>query len=467
MIFYHNRKLMLCQCCKSLNLYYLSIDPRYFIFTEIDQLQGNQRMWYVLVQEEQLGPMTFQEVLEFYYKDMITRENLVWRDGMAGWQSLDQTQEFIEVLFKGQVVTAVQPQVVPSFEVQKTPIESNPAIQAIDVKVNEIVVESTSHFAFPEDLFVPKNQVKNPTPMPQNPFGTLNTSGFESRSNQLNISQSPEPSRFSTPVPQNQDNGKVIDSALLSVFDQKSTGHVEIKKQKSKIGLYIGIAVVLAATVIFFVVVTQQDQTQDPNPEQKTTVSQTTTAVNPTPIEEIKPITTPTIIADQGVSNAQVPTVVDQGMPALQADALVITDVEINAEDVIDLEISEIDVQGLKTPKTNTQGIKKTNTTPVKTTTTPVNSAPKAILTRGDIASVVSQNQASITSCLSMDDSLKGTTQNVQIKIQKNGTVSMSQATSPKLRNSPAKACIENKIKALKFPAFTSEPMDVPLPLKF
>ena len=58
-------------------------------------------MWYALVQDEQLGPMSFNEVIDFYYKDIITSETLLWREGLAEWAPISQLREFKDLLFQG------------------------------------------------------------------------------------------------------------------------------------------------------------------------------------------------------------------------------------------------------------------------------------------------------------------------------------------------------------------------------
>jgi len=64
-------------------------------------------MWYALVQEEQLGPMSFNEVIDFYYKDIITSETLLWREGLKEWVPIIQVQEFKELLFQGDFLSPV------------------------------------------------------------------------------------------------------------------------------------------------------------------------------------------------------------------------------------------------------------------------------------------------------------------------------------------------------------------------
>jgi len=62
-------------------------------------------MWYALVQDEQLGPMDFDEIIDFYYKDIISSDTLLWREGLSGWLPISQIKEFKDLLFQGVFVS--------------------------------------------------------------------------------------------------------------------------------------------------------------------------------------------------------------------------------------------------------------------------------------------------------------------------------------------------------------------------
>ena len=66
-------------------------------------------MWYALVQDEQLGPMDFDEVIDFYYKDIISSETLLWREGLSGWLPISQIYEFKKLLFQGEFLSPSEP----------------------------------------------------------------------------------------------------------------------------------------------------------------------------------------------------------------------------------------------------------------------------------------------------------------------------------------------------------------------
>ena len=70
--------------------------------------ERNEEVWYVLLQGEELGPMSFDEILDFYYKDVVTSESLLWREGWTDWVSIVQIPEFNELLFQGAIISPSQ-----------------------------------------------------------------------------------------------------------------------------------------------------------------------------------------------------------------------------------------------------------------------------------------------------------------------------------------------------------------------
>jgi hypothetical protein len=453
-------------------------------------------MWYVLVQEEQLGPMSFQDVLELYYKDMITQDTFVWRDGMAEWLPISMVPEYVEILFKGAILNVPATnfnQTDSSIPAQSTPLDTQSQNASSDPQnasshpknASSHMVESTRHFAFPEELL------------------QLKPTAQTAQSNQdlLISQQSPSPNLI-TPIPR-QEEIKVNDSALLSVFNQNQADQIkliEIKPQKSKLPMILGL-IALVSVVIVIVVIQLQTPKNLSNEanlsvknETPNLVTHQAVIVPDAQIPQLKPEIVnqeePSQVANQQAANQQVANqqvanqqvannqvIADQSLviPTIQLDqgiALNPTNptnpTEVNPQDdSVDLEIAEINVQDPKTPKKNPNNQNTASKVPnqQKTTVPPVATTTKQTLSRGDIDQVVAQNKANVQSCLSQDATLTGT-QTVVIKIQKNGTVSSDQASSPKLRNSPAKSCIEGKVKSFKFPAFNGEPMEIPLPLK-
>ena len=62
---------------------------------------ASEEVWFVLLQGEQLGPLSFEDVLDFYYKDVVTGDSLLWREGWSDWVALIQIPEFNTLLFQG------------------------------------------------------------------------------------------------------------------------------------------------------------------------------------------------------------------------------------------------------------------------------------------------------------------------------------------------------------------------------
>jgi hypothetical protein len=85
-------------------------------------------------------------------------------------------------------------------------------------------------------------------------------------------------------------------------------------------------------------------------------------------------------------------------------------------------------------------------------------------LSRNDIMGVVDANRAGIQACGAQQPDLKGTL-SVATTIERDGSVSAAQVTTSRFRGSPVGTCIEQKIKALKFPKFGADPIRFNLPL--
>ena len=85
-------------------------------------------------------------------------------------------------------------------------------------------------------------------------------------------------------------------------------------------------------------------------------------------------------------------------------------------------------------------------------------------LSRAELVSVLSANQAAIKSCAADQPDSKGLV-TVATAIERDGSVSSAQVTAGRLRGSPVAACIEGKVMGLRFPKFSGDPMRVNLPL--
>ena len=62
-----------------------------------DEDQGDTPVWHMVIDREQVGPMTVPEVRDRYASGDINEETYIWREGMGSWQRLGSTEEFVEM----------------------------------------------------------------------------------------------------------------------------------------------------------------------------------------------------------------------------------------------------------------------------------------------------------------------------------------------------------------------------------
>lgn len=84
-------------------------------------------------------------------------------------------------------------------------------------------------------------------------------------------------------------------------------------------------------------------------------------------------------------------------------------------------------------------------------------------LSRQQILMVVKQGAGRVNSCKAQDPNATGTV-TVAMVIEPRGNVSSATVASGPFKGSPAGACVEEKVKSLKFPQFRGEPMRINMP---
>ena len=58
---------------------------------------GETPSWHLVVNREQVGPMTASEVQDQYAKGEVNEDTYIWKEGFANWQRLGDTEEFAEM----------------------------------------------------------------------------------------------------------------------------------------------------------------------------------------------------------------------------------------------------------------------------------------------------------------------------------------------------------------------------------
>ncbi len=85
-------------------------------------------------------------------------------------------------------------------------------------------------------------------------------------------------------------------------------------------------------------------------------------------------------------------------------------------------------------------------------------------LTRDQILKVINAHAANLKGCVEKMPETKGTTINMQVVIKRDGSVSASQVTTARVRNTELSRCVESQVKSYRFDPFSGDPMRIQLP---
>ena len=70
---------------------------------------GDESVWHVVINQDQVGPMTANEVRQRFAASEIDGETYGWREGFADWLPLAQIDAFAELVTSGSTTAAVAP----------------------------------------------------------------------------------------------------------------------------------------------------------------------------------------------------------------------------------------------------------------------------------------------------------------------------------------------------------------------
>lgn len=479
-------------------------------------------MWFALVQEEQLGPMSFEEVIDFYYKDIINAETLLWTDGFEGWCPITHIKEFADLLFQGAVLTTAQKEAQDDSELETSLFQgelppsfvSGSAFGSMDELKDEDL--NAEDIAFLEDALGNDHEGEEPSV----------SSPFASRPSQIPNPPTPPPTDslsllddiplmsldelIVSAKPDVEDSSyyKVQQTQVPSLAGQPSLVSRPVKKGGGKL-LFLIFGMGMGGTFFF----------QDIK-EFTTSIIHAHMYAEPTspPIEKTDPVppvipsspsgvkladtspVKPMVALNTSVSNSTpaptrlLPSSADQenqvqGDPletnSPQQEALGGTqksEEDVSEEMVFDEEI-EIEFEEMPTKtKKGTPSQKKVSTKqrrrknrrkkrkintkkPQKTKTSPQTSRLPSQLGRSDIENARNKVLPAIKSCAAKDPKL-GKHLSVVMTIMRTGRLSKVKAVTRSLRESTQKNCIINVIRSMKFPPFSGENMRVTLPIK-
>ena len=414
-------------------------------------------MWYALVQEEELGPMPFEEVLDLYYKDIISADTYIWVEGMPEWVPISQMSDFSELLFQGSALPEnsefergdeekslhINTEALLKAEqsVQSTP-PSEEILELDDFDLEEIPDPPSTR-----PRFAPEAMSLQHSPVPSSLHAPVASTSH------------PEYSEFADSIdekPSNSFGRRIISMLFLMIFGM---------------GAWIGFHPENRGQVLSLLFPSSSEPISSPTPR-PTALNYPSTPSVTTPT---RPIDSAVRLGDMSISTEGK----DQGLspshlspiPREDPDRAVEKREEITKRETSrKKQITQRRKQRSKRARINRRRAAQKREQRKDAKKASESTPPKVVrshLTRSDIARAQQRKKKTILRCLKQDPKLKGMVVTVQIKIEPTGKVSKTKADSVRLRRSPAKRCIEDAIKKIEFPPFRNDPMSVPLPVKF
>ena len=466
---------------------------------------ASEEVWFILLQGEQLGPLSFEDVLDFYYKDVVTGDSLLWREGWSDWVTLIQIPEFNSLLFQGVMLKEPtdypsnneEPEEATAFVAHQNfrqlqeaqsiitddssleEIEELDDLVDIDLLENELEEMAAPHLpqidAAQLNSHAPVIARKIP-PKKFNPVGLilllllagivgytfmfkpwetpsknlLKTSSYsEDKDKTINLilSQSVQsekkPHDPTHTLHGNHDqSGATKTSTNSHVF--KSSREESLNKQQSPIDQ--GLETELALP--------KSELDQDAQESLKLPTSQINSDTKSPGIEEIElDIETPfTVETNQGSkvqskntgSSKKKNSSSSKGKRSQKGTSASRTNKKSKSSKSKSSKIGTGKIKRKPNPSDKNKG--------------------RVTLGRGDLINVLKREKSKFSRCLTLDPKLKGTV-NVMVVIQRDGKVSSANPTSAKLRKSSANSCVITTVKGLKFPKYTGDLVSVPLPI--
>ena len=488
--------------------------------------ETSEEVWFVLLQGEELGPLSFEEVLDFYYKDVVSSETLIWREGHANWSPIIHVQEFNELLFQGVMITPQQPSqplgedtafieqdslnhVVPVDQSRMNfPISSTH--ESIDERIEDLELLEDIEFLEPLDSILETPPISRSDPY-ENASMRIDTSPQAKKSSGMKwlmvlllgligggalfIKLEADKVSLTSATPQSLITKNVAIKADIS----SQTAPNDIPATPSDIPATPSDIPATPSDIP----ATPSDIPATPSappamPSASSAMPNTNSPTPNPPSAKDFPAPSETATNDPPLRlpRAQLAEEVNQGGTLATADEetgqagieeINTLEVDIDIEEPLEVEQTLAKAKtSTTTKKSKTSGRRKKSRTiassksPSKTRTSKRNKsksrakptkAPASkskvpeTLRRDDFEKVLKKKKKSFQKCLSKDKTLTGTI-SVMAVIQRNGVVTSAQPTSAKLRKSPASDCVISVVKSSKFPEYSGRLLRVPLPIK-
>ena len=458
-------------------------------------------MWYDLVQEQRFGQMPAEELIELHEQGVLNAEDLVWREGMPEWRPMIQVPEFTQLFMvmpdlgdddddddEGATLMLGPEEGLEWSALLEVPDSGQNLIPPRPAQSKPPAAPKPPKPQTPQSSFPPEGEDSPDVSMRGDPTG-----GPEAREKGL----APAPRRGSrnaqfsppSPPPLNLAPEKIpldeLEFIELPEVEEKSPdisipaleappvlGEGEFNNFQEERGggvktFMMGFLLLLlgggvAAGILFLrsregevsehhLTILRDDAAQIPariDPQDSSPIPARSDAT----IQQVdKNLVAEAIIDAQP---APMPTP-DSALPvAPDAAPPVIPDMRLSK--IVDAEppTPPPDVS-FKKPTPRPRKIKK-----------PLKKLPST-LSRSDISKVLTSNKALLERCLKLQPKFKGRTIFVQVTIKRDGSIARARVTTANARKGELGRCVSGQVKSYRFPAFSGDPMRIPLPIKF
>jgi hypothetical protein len=438
-------------------------------------------MWYALVQDEQLGPMSAKDLGDLFTQGVINLETFIWQDGMPEWLPLNQVDAFQEI-----TQGAVADLGLYDYSAEDDEDDDEGATLMIpaggaddwsdyleQLKAGDAPAMASTPPAQEPAPSAPPEPVAEVTEAVASPFAELHGDA----PSPFQAALPPVPSAFEqADQPQGPlafpDANPHFDAPDLAAplefgadFSSPPVPSPAVPEAGSGklILMLVALLLIGAGGAGLFMYLNR------PVTEPVRTPGTVTNSPPSTPETAAPPILD-AAVPDAAVPDAAAP--VDAAVPdADLEDAWIIETIEIG-EDAGAPKI----VQGKPTRKytaeevaqrkeARKQRLAAARAAQEKKRLAQARSKQPKTLGRKDIEAVVKAHADRIGSCAKLDEKAKGYA-SVAMTIARNGSVTRAKIVTARLRRSPAGKCLEKVVKGLKFPKFSGDPMRINLPLK-
>lgn len=451
-------------------------------------------MWYALIGDDQVGPLPPAGMAELRRDGRLDDGTFVWREGMADWLPLAQVPELLNGMAgaEGDDPEELDDSELRAEEEGATLMmdgeqgkdwasyldalarQSTPLAAAVSAPLRGpgSVAHATGEQRAVQVAAAAKAEPAAPLPEPESALPDFDMPSIEAV---------PEPEPIApivTPAPAPKGRAVEIDFGSMLEPDADDAGTpapmpVTLASQASaaapaggsKTKVWLILLPVLGATVaavVLWVHHAQKAHTPD-TPPAVTSDAPTPATTAPTEPPTQAPTQPPTQAPTAPPTVASAPASVASAAPSVAPSAAVA--VASSAPKPPPSAASAAPPPASKPPAPRTAAPATAAPAQAPKTAAPAGGdAGTKTLSRNDIMGVVDANRAGIQACGAQQPDLKGTL-SVATTIERDGSVSAAQVTTSRFRGSPVGTCIEQKIKALKFPKFGADPIRFNLPL--